>query len=181
MPFEAEQAYSFDPPGFVWRARADVAPLVHMMARDRFVDGRGNMRITVEGALTVADVVGPEIDQGAGLRHWGEVLAFPEVVLHPALRWEPIDERRARMTVRQGALEMSGVVEFDAEGHPSATHAQRFRDVNGTGVLTPWSGLSTGWKTIDGRLFPSHWESVWHLPEGDLVAVKMDVVAVSTE
>lgn len=180
MPFESEQAYSMDPPGFVWLARARVAPLVHMMARDRFVDARGNMFIRLLGALTVADVSGAEIDQGAGLRYWGEVLAFPEMVLDPHLRWEPIDDRRARVRVEHGDLQLSAEVEFDRAGLPVATHAERYRDVGGKGVLTRWSGRMFAWKPIDGRPFPSRWESIWHLPEGDFLAVKMEVEGIAT-
>ena len=55
MPFEAEQAYSIEPPGFVWLANARVAPLVHLLARDKFVEGKGNMLISLFGLFTIAD------------------------------------------------------------------------------------------------------------------------------
>jgi hypothetical protein len=76
MPFEAEQVYSTEPPGFIWLAKARVAPPVHLMARDKFVDGKGNMLIRMLGLVTVADGRGPEMDQGAGLRYWSEVIAL---------------------------------------------------------------------------------------------------------
>jgi hypothetical protein len=181
MPFDAEQVYAMDPPGFVWLARARVAPLLHMMARDRFVDARGHMLVRLLGAITVADATGPGIDQGAALRHWGEVLVFPENALDRHLRWEPIDEQRARLHVVQEELSLTAVVEFDEAGLPVATHAERYRDVGGEQVLTRWSGHSRDWKVIDGRLFPSRWESVWHLPEGDFTAVRMEILSIRTE
>jgi hypothetical protein len=180
MPFEAEQVYSFDPPGFVWRATARAAPLVQMLARDRFVGGKGNMLITLSGAITLADARGPEMDLGAGLRYWGEIVAFPEALRSPFLRWDGIDDTRARLSIEQGSLRMSAVVEFGPEGLPVAIHAERYRDVGGTQVLTPWSGHSREWKPVSGRLFPTHWESVWHLPEGDFSAVRMEVLSVHT-
>lgn len=45
--------------------------------------------------------------------------------------------------------------EFNEEGLPIGVHVDRFRDVNGTLVLTPWSGHSRDWKRVDGRLFPT--------------------------
>ncbi len=181
MPFDSEQVYSMEPPGFVWLARARAAPLVHIMARDAFVGGKGNMFIRLLGAVTVADARGPGIDQGAGLRYWSEAVLFPEMALDPHLRWEPLDDRRARMTVVQDDLTMPTVVEFDGDALPIATHAERYRDVGGRQVLTPWSGYSRDWKLVDGRLFPTRWESVWHLPEGDLEAVRMEILGVATE
>lgn len=181
MPFVSEQVYSMEPPGFVWLARAELAPLVHMVARDAFVDGRGHMLVRVLGLVTVADGRGPEIDRGAGLRYWGEILVFPEQALDPRLRWEPLDDHRARVTVEQDGLTLVADVEFDADGLPVAVVADRFRDVGGEGVLTRWSGHFRDWKELGGRPFPSAWESVWHLPEGELSVVQMEILAVETE
>jgi hypothetical protein len=181
MPFEAEQVYSMAPPGFLWLARARVAPLVSLWARDKFVDGRGNMLVRLLGVFTVVDGKGPEIDQGAGLRFWGELVSFPEAVLNPSMKWRPLDDRRVTLVVEQDGLLMEGVIVFDAESLPASFHARRYRDVGGKGVLTAWSGHTTNWKTIDGRLFPTHWESVWHLEEGDLTAVKIDILSVRTD
>jgi hypothetical protein len=180
MPFDAEQVYTLDPPGFVWLAKARAAPLVSMLARDEFVAGKGNMLVTLLGALTMANARGPEMDLGAGLRYWGEIIAFPEALRSPALRWEALDARRARLAIEQGDLRMNAVVEFGPDGLPSAMHAERYRDASGTQVLTPWSGHMRNWKPVSGRLFPTGWESVWHLPEGDLSAVRMEILAVHT-
>lgn len=181
IPFESEQVYAFEPPGFVWWAQAQVAPLVPMLARDKFVDGEGHMLIRLLGAFTVADGRGPEMDQGAGLRFWGEVVAFPETVRSPYVRWSPEGEHRARMTIEQGRLKMSAVIEFNGEGLPIGMHAERYRDVGGKSVLTPWSGHMRDWKRVEGRLFPASWESVWHLPEGDFPAVRMEILGIQTE
>jgi hypothetical protein len=181
MPFESEQAYSMEPPGFVWLARAYVVPLVSMLARDKFVDGEGHMLVSLLGLVTVADRRGPEMDLGAGLRYWGEIISFPEMATSRYLRWEPIDDHRARLRIEQGGLAMSAAVDFGEDGLPTGIHAQRYRDVDGIPVLTPWSGHSRQWQPFGRRLFPTDWESVWHLPEGDFNAVKMEVHEVTTE
>lgn len=184
MPFESEQVYSLEPPAFVWLAKAQVAtPIVHMLARDKFVDGEGNMLVSLLGVLTVADGHGPAMDQGAALRYWGEILALPGAVLNPHLRWEAVsgNDRQARLSIEQGALQLSALIEFDEQGLLAAVHAHRYRDVDGRQVLTPWSGHMRDWKRIDGLLFPASWQSVWHLPEGDLVAVRMEILSIRTE
>lgn len=182
MRFDSEQVYFTDPPAFLWFARARVAPAVHVFVRDGFVDATGRMLVKALGLLTVANPRGPELDQGAGLRYWGEVLCFPEAVQDPHLRWEPLDERNARVRVRQDGLELEATVEFGPEGYPVATHARRYRDEGGgRASLTPWTGRSLDWKVIDGRLFPARWESIWHLGTGDLTAVEMEILGVAVE
>lgn len=181
MPFEAEQVYSMEPPGFVWLASARLAPFVHMLARDKFVDAEGHMLVSLLGLFSVADARGPEMDLGAGLRYWGEIMAFPEMVRSPHLQWEPLTEREARLTIRQDGLKMTAVIEFADNALPSAVHAERYRDVDGKQVLTPWSGYTRDWKHVAERLFPTKWESVWHLPEGDITAVRIEILELQTE
>ncbi|HEY0714106.1 MAG TPA: DUF6544 family protein [Polyangia bacterium] len=181
MPFVSEQVYTLDPPGFLWHAKARIAPGIHMLARDKFVDGKGNMWITVLGVVGIANATGPGVDSGAGLRYWGEALVFPEVVLSRQLRWEAVNERSARVHIRQDSLHLTGLVEFDEQGYLESIHANRHRDVDGVPVLTPWSGHMQRWKTVGGRAFPTIWTSVWHLAEGDLTAVRMEIEDLATD
>lgn len=181
MPFTSEQAYAMEPPGFVWLARAELAPFVHLVARDAFVDGRGHMLVRLLGLVTVADGRGPEIDQGAALRYWGEILAFPERALDPRVRWEPLDERRARMTIQREGPALVAEVEFDEDGLPATFTADRYREVGGEAAPVRWSGRLREWRELDGRPFPTRWEAIWHLPEGDLSVVRMEILSVATE
>jgi hypothetical protein len=180
MPFTSEQVYSMEPPGFVWLAKARMAPLVWMTAEDRFIGGAGNMQVKLDDLVTVVNAHGPPVDQGAGLRYWAEVIAFPDMVLSRRLRWESVDRNRARFAVVDSDPAISAVVEFNSEGLPAATHAERYRDVGGKGVLTLWSGHMKDWRIVDDRLFPATWESVWHLDTGDFLAVKMENLKVQT-
>ena len=177
MPLHSEQVYAMEPPGFLWLARARLAPLVWLMARDSYLDRAGRMLIQLFGAITVADARGPEIDQGAGLRYWGEILAFPEMALSPHLHWEPVSDRRARFTVTESPPALTAEVEFDERGLMTATHAHRHMSA-GAG-LTPWSGYFREWKAIDGRFIPSIWEAAWRLPE-EFRYIRLEVRNVET-
>ena len=181
MAFAAEQVYSVEPPGFLWLARSRLAPFIDIWVRDKFVDGRGNMLVRLFGLFALVDAAGPGIDQGAALRFWGEIIAFPSAVLSPHLAWHPVGANEARMLIAQGGLQLDASVEFTADGEPTAFHANRYRDVHGQQVLTPFSGFLTDWKVVDGKRIPAHWEAVWHLAEGDLTYVKIDILAVRQE
>ncbi len=181
MPFVAEQVYSVSPAAFLWFARARMAGVLSLVVRDRYTDGTGEMLVKAFGAYTVVRGVGAEIDQGAALRFWGELLAFPETVLDPRLRWEQIDERNARLWIGDGAQRLHAVVTFDDAGFLREFRTDRYRDVKGEGVLTDWSGRMSGWRRFGDRWFPVSWVSVWHLPEGDLTAVTMTITSVRVE
>jgi hypothetical protein len=74
-------------------------------------------------------------------------------------------------------LRIAAVVDSDAAELPVATHADRYRDVGGgKAELTAWSGYFRQWKPLGGRAFPTQWESVWHLPDGDFSAVRMEIL-----
>jgi hypothetical protein len=179
IPFESEQVYTLCPPGFVWFAKARLAPFISLLARDAFVDGKGNMVVALPGGIRVVDARGAQIDQGAALRYWGEIEAFPDAAA--AMRWEAVDNARARFTVEDDGLRIGALVEFDAGGFPFATHADRYRDVGGgKAELTAWSGYFAEWKSLGGRAFPTRWESVWHLPGGDFPAVRMEILRVES-
>lgn len=178
MTFTSEQIYSMQPPAFVWLARARAAPFMRIIAKDSFIAGAGNMNIRLFGLIPVANAYGAEIDQGAALRYWGEVLAFPGMVCHPQLQWQAIDDHRARFRV-DAYPTVSAVAEFDRRGFLTATHAERYREIGGRKVLTPWSGYMRDWKIIDGCRFPGTWEAVWHLATGQFPAVRMEVLSIA--
>lgn len=179
--FDGEQVYSFLRAEFIWMARVQSAPIVRFMVRDRYIEGHGDMLVSLAGLRVVAEMRGPEVDSSAGLRYWSEAICFPETVRDPRLRWEAMNERQARMHVRQWGKKTEAVVEFDERGLLSAVHGERYRETGGSFVLTPWSGSIGDWHVIDGRFFPSSLESVWRLPEGDFAAIRIEITGIKAE
>src|SRR6266540_1088236 len=72
LPLDAEQYYSVRPPGFVWSGTIHLGPLPLARARDRYLDGNGNMLIKAGSVVTVADATGAEMDQGSMMRYLSE-------------------------------------------------------------------------------------------------------------
>lgn len=62
MPARVEQYFTVDKPGFIWKARVNMAPLVYFTGRDRYAEGRGHMLIKLFSLVKVADAGGKEID-----------------------------------------------------------------------------------------------------------------------
>jgi len=91
MPAKAEQYFRTEEPGFIWKVKINAAPFFHIVGRDKYCDGHGNMLIKIMSIKTIADARGPEIDQGTLLRYLAETMWFPTAALSDYIKWEEID------------------------------------------------------------------------------------------
>lgn len=178
MPLVAEEYYRVNPPAFMWNATANVNGLPIMRVRDSYVSGKGNMRITAAGLITIADMTGPEMDQGSLMRYLNETMWFPSAFLDEAVTWQPIDDNSAQVTLTDGDLTVSATLFFDDEGKVTNFLADRYHDNgDGTSTLMPWSTPITDYRTYaSGLRLPSRGAGVWHLPSGeDLTYVELEI------
>jgi hypothetical protein len=145
-------------------------PGVWIDARDRSIAGAGNMLVSVESTLTLADSKGPRLDQGALLRLLGEMAWFPTALLDERyVRWSPIDDRHARAVLTVNSQEVSGVFAFGPDDLPTTFSAERYRDVGrGRAILTPFEGRSSDFHEVAGMLVPYSMVAAWRI-EGRLV------------
>ena len=168
MPFEAQQYYTVESPGFVWSVRAKAAPLVGIVGRDRYYQGKGHMLIKVLALKTVADSRGKEIDQGSMLRFLSEIMWFPTAALSEYIQWEPIDATSAKATMTYQGMTASGVFSFTEDGDVTSFVARRYYLApDGTHSLETWSGVVSGHKEFDGVRIPSKADVRWNLEAGD--------------
>ena len=162
-PINAEQYFTFDPPGFIWWGRVRIAPGIWIDARDRSVAGAGSMLVMAESTVTLADAAGPELDQGALLRLLGELTWMPAAYLDDRyIRWSVVDDRRAIATLSVSGRTVKGGFEFGDEGLPARFTADRFRDLGGgRTVLTPFVGEFRDYRRVDGMLVPHEMVGSW--------------------
>lgn len=171
-PFTAEQHYTTRPPGFVWDASIRMLPLVPVRVRDAYVAGEGSMLGRAGGLMTVVRQGGtPELAAGALTRWLGEAVWFPTALLPGVMpgdgvRWEPVDDGTARATLTDGATTVSAEFHVAPTGEITGMTAMRYRDVNGTGVPTPFEGRYEDFARRNGVMIPMSAEVAWLLPEG---------------
>ena len=108
-----------------------------MAVDEWFLDGHARLDLP----MGVSE--GPNVDQGANLALWAEAVWMPAVwVTDPRVRWEPVDDTRARLVVPFGEVEESFTVTFDPVTRMLQTmESVRFRgeqDVD----RTPWINLA---------------------------------------
>ncbi len=159
---QGEQYFNASPPGFVWWGRIRVAPGLWIEARDRSLAGEGNMLIKVVSTFTIGDVRGREMDEGALLRLLAEMVWFPTAFLDARhVGWAPVDDTSARATLRVGGRDVTAVFRFAQDGLPSRLMADRYRDVGGKGVLTPWGGEYRDYREVEGLRVPFRNDVSW--------------------
>jgi len=180
MPVSAQQYFSVDPPGFVWRVRASMKGLP-IAGRDRRAGGHGHMLIKVASVIDVANATGPEIDQGTLLRFLGEIIWFPSAALSPAITWEAIDATSARATMRQAGVTATAVFGFDERGRFDRLTAERYMSIPGGSRLEPWTIPITEWRVVRGIEIPVRGNAIWKLAEGDFDYYRWEILDVETD
>lgn len=178
MPAKVEQYFTVDKPGFIWKARVKMAPLIFFAGRDMYYNGRGHMLIKLFSLLNVADARGKEIDQGTLLRYLAETVWFPAAALSPYLKWEEAGANSARVTMDFGGISAAGVFTFNGEGEVVSFAADRYGEFNGRYLLKPWTVRIEERRKFSGVRVPSRGEVVWKLDTGDFPWYRFEITEI---
>ncbi|WP_207732387.1 DUF6544 family protein [Heliobacterium chlorum] len=178
MPMQAEQYISPDEPGFVWKANIETAPLLYLVGRDKYQNGKGSMLIKFLALVPVVDSKGPEIDQGTLLRYLGECIWVPSAVLNEHITWEEVDGNRAKATMSYGGVTASGTFTFDEKGDVIQFSARRYMENNGEYRLEDWVCVVKGYKEFQGIRVPNQCSIVWKLKSGDFEWFRLEVTDI---
>jgi hypothetical protein len=176
MPFEAEQYYTTDPPGFVWIARFQMASALTIFGRDRYADGVGSIRMWLLSLIPVVGKSGGGLNQGALLRYLNETMWFPAAAVSPYITWEALDAHSARATMRYGGVSGSATFVFDEQGRLADMFAERYDDASGG--LQPWSTPIAAHGEFDGVRVPVAGEGRWRYPSGDFTYIRLRVTTL---
>lgn len=131
VPYRAEQYFTIDKPGFVWRAGFRLAPFVSVNGRDMYRAGEASMQMRVMSLISVANKKGGGLNQGDLLRFLGETQWFPAAALAPYIKWDPVDANSARATMSYAGVTASMTFRFDPDGRPTECTAARYNDARG--------------------------------------------------
>lgn len=175
LPLTAEQYFTVDKPGFIWQAKINAAPLIHISGRDVYYQGKGNMLIKPLSLITIADSKGFEMDQGTLVRFLAEIVWIPSAALSDYITWEEINLNSAQATMSFEDITASGVFTFNDQGEPIGFTAERYRDVDGEFELETWSILMSDHQKFNGIKIPTAGEITWKLEEGDFTWYKFEI------
>ena len=111
---------------------------------------------------------GEELGQGALMRYLAESVWFPTALLpSQGVTWEPVDDRRAKAAITDNGRTVCLTFSFNSEDEIESVYSpDRYREVDGAFLPTPWEGRFYGHTDVNGYRVPTEAEVAWHLPEG---------------
>jgi len=165
--FSARHEATAEPPGFTWDARVRMG-FLRARVLDRYADGLGETRVRLFSLVPAGRSAGREVGASALVRWLGEAAIIPTALLPgPYLAWEPVDDVSARAVLRVHGHSISAVFTFDEAGQRLRVDSDdRYRDVGGRPVRTPWTGYFHRFTEAGGFRVPTAGVSVWR-PAGE--------------
>jgi hypothetical protein len=180
FPLKAEEYYTVDNPGFVWKGCMAVAPLLSATAQDMYLNGEGNMHVKLMSAINIVNAKGKEMDEASLMRYFNEMQWFPSSLVSDNVKWEAIDANSARSTLTDRGITVSALFCFDKEGKITNFIAERGRSTDGGKLVrTKWSTPISEYGTYgNGLRLPSKGEAIWHLDSGEYSYIKLEITEV---
>ncbi|AFM00682.1 hypothetical protein Desde_2344 [Desulfitobacterium dehalogenans ATCC 51507] len=167
MKGQVEQYFRMAEPGFIWYADIQMAPLLHISGRDKYIDGHGHMLIKVLSMVTLANGQGKEMDQGALLRYLAEMMWSPSAALNDYIHWQEINDTSAEATMSYEGVTASGVFTFNEQGEVLSFEAERYGEFDGEYRLETWACVIQEYQELNGINVPSQGDIIWKLDTGD--------------
>ncbi|NCU02447.1 MAG: hypothetical protein GXC73_00545 [Chitinophagaceae bacterium] len=178
IPFDAEQYFTTDPSSFLWKTKIQPSRFLFITGRDKYEQGKGNMLIKAYGLFIIANNKGAQTDQGTLLRYLAEICWFPSAALNKNIIWEPIDDKRAKATMRYGAVTATGFFSFHENGDLQKFEAERYYISNRQSSLEKWQVSCIDHRTMNGIRIPVRNTVTWKLKDGDFTWLQLEITNI---
>lgn len=176
VPYRADQYFTVDRPGFVWKATFRLAPFLSVNGRDMYRAGEASMQMRVWSVVSVANKKGGGLNQGDLLRFLGETQWFPAAALADYITWQPIDANSARATMSYAGVTASMTFQFDQEGRPLECTAARYNDARGHDE--PWVNTNNTEANFGEWRLPVAGEARWDYKTGPYAYIRWQITNI---
>jgi hypothetical protein len=173
MPFDAQQYFTLDPPGFVWKASFRMAPMVSVVGRDQYRGGVASMDMRLLSLMPVAQKAGGGLNQGDLLRFLGEMQWFPAAALSDYITWDTVDAHSARATMSYDGISASMTFIVGDNGRLLEEHAVRYNDARGRNEA--WVNQNDADRDFDGVVVPVAGEARWEYASGPFPYIRWTI------
>lgn len=144
-----------------------------------YEEAKAIMKIKLLDLFTVADAAGPEMDMGETVTVFNDIcILAPSKLIEDNIRWEEIDDHRAKAYYTNKDITVSAILFFNDEGRLIDFHSEDRYHFNSDGSYSriPWSTPIGEYRNINGLNLPSYAEAVWHYDEGDFSYARFNIV-----
>ncbi len=174
----ADQLFTVDKPAFNWRLKMKMSPIINVKGRDKFVDGKGEMKIKMNSLFNLANEKGSKIDEGALQRFLGEIIWFPTAATSPLIQWEQVNSLTAKATLSYKGTKGSGTFHFNQNGDLIKYTAMRYKGNEPESKRYLWINEVTDYRVFNGIKMPSKVNVTWQLDDGPWNWLKLEVTNV---
>ena len=176
----AEQYFTIKEPSFIWTVDMQIVPLVDVVGRDKFEDGKGAMLIKILSLIPVVNTQNSEkINTGTLQRYLGEIVWFPSAALSPYITWEEIDAHSAKATMTWQGTTGEGIFYFDQAGNFKKYSAMRYMGGEEDAPLKEWVIEVNESKRMHGINIPVKISATWKLDEGDWTWLQLELTEIN--
>ena len=157
---EAEQYVSVTEPAFVFAATFPLMPGVWARAMDAYAGGQMDMKVRLLSTITVVDAVDePALNETSLMRYLIESPLFPTTLLPGgAVRWEPIDDDRARAVISRSGVEGRFIVTFAEDGSITRFDAEADGSLDQAFHGSGEHATRSDYREVDGVMIPMRFE-----------------------
>jgi hypothetical protein len=144
-------------------------------------DGKASMRIRIASVVDVADVRGPEMNQGETVTLFNDLCAFaPAGLIDADVEWVEVDAHTVSATFANDGNIISAQLVFDEAGDlADFVSVDRFKSMDGKDYENPpWSTPLSGYKDFGGVRLASQVDAIWHQEEGDFVYARFELESI---
>ena len=174
----AEQYFTARPPAFHWNINTKMNPILSVVGRDKFVDGKGEMIIKLLSLIPVVNVKNDEkVNQASLQRYLAEIVWFPSASLSQYIKWQTIDDYSAKATMEYKGTKGSGEFHFDKNGNFEKFVAMRYHDSNDI-KPTEWTVIANKIEERNGVKIPVECEASWELESGKWTWLKLKITDI---
>jgi hypothetical protein len=153
---KGEQYYTTEIPSFIWKGKIGM-----IKAKDMYLNGKGQLIITLLNLFQIKKAEGRNYDQGELLRWLGESVWFPTNLLpSERLQWHAINDTSAKITFTYNHFSLFYIVTFNEKNQISKLETKRYYDDN---TLKTWIGECYKYKEINGVKVPTVLKASWHV------------------
>ena len=149
-----------------------------------YKDATATMEIRLAGLLKIVDARGPKMNRSETVTVLNDMLFLaPATLVHPGIRWEPVDDSSARVFFTNGGITVGAIVSFDPDGRlVNFVSNDRYESADGkTYNLYPWSTPVKRYGNFAGLNLPAEIDVVYTRPEGDFCYGTFELTAVRYE
>lgn len=146
---------------------------------DSYIEGKGRMKGLLGKMIPVFNVTGPDMDAGGLVTYLAESILHPSLALQERIQYEELDNQRVKALIRDGDLEVEGVIHFDEEGLVSKFTALRY--CAETGIYENWVAEMSEYQWSKGINKPTRFRGIWKTGEVDFIYFDSDQMTISYE